>query len=256
MRSSAQGIGDLDTAKDRRSEAQTMMEGQADLNILAGTEIFRSLPAEAIEEVRRMAVRKRVAKRTVLYHQGDDADTFYVVIVGRLRANQTAPDGTQIALRYLGPGELAGYAALASIPTYPGTVTAIEDTHLFSWSTHVIRQLMGKHAQIAMNAVAVLGTRYQETQTRLRELSTETVERRIAHTLTRLAKQAGRRTAQGIEICFPLSRQDFAELASTTLHTVSRTLSAWEKDGVVSSTHRYIVIHRPDILEQITEELP
>jgi hypothetical protein len=32
---------------------------------------------------------------------------------------------------------------------------------------------------------------------------------------------------------------------------VSRTLSAWEKDGIVSSAHRYIVIHRPDLLEQI-----
>ncbi len=151
---------------------------------------------------------------------------------------------------------LAGYAALAGIPVYPGTVTAVEDTHLFSWSTHTIRELMGKHAQIAINALAVLGTRYQETQTRLRELSTETVERRIAHTLMRLAKQAGRRTAQGIEICFPLSRQDFAELAGTTLHTVSRTLSAWEKDGIVSSTHRYIVIHQPEFLEQLREDTP
>ncbi|MFC3206543.1 Crp/Fnr family transcriptional regulator [Aquamicrobium soli] len=231
-----------------------MVGGQADLNILAATEIFRFLPVETVEEARSLAVRKRIAKRTVLYHQGDAADTFYVVIVGRLRAIQTAPDGSQIALRYLGPGELAGYAALSGIPTYPGTVTAVEDTHLFSWSAHTIRQLMGKHAQIAINALAVLGTRYQETQTRLRELSTETVERRIAHTLMRLAQQAGRRTAQGIEICFPLSRQDFAELAGTTLHTVSRTLSAWEKDGIVSSTHRYIVIHRPDVLEQLRED--
>ena len=230
-----------------------MMEGQADLNILAGTEIFRSLPVEAIDEIRRLAVRKRVAKRKVLYHQGDPVDSFYVVIVGRLRAVQTAQDGAQIALRYLGPGELAGYAALAGIETYPGTVVAVDDTHLFSWSTSTIRQLMAKYPPISVNAVAVIATRYQETQTRLRELSTDTVERRIAHTLTRLAQQAGRRTAEGIEICFPLSRQDFAELAGTTLHTVSRTLSAWEKEGIVSSRHRYIVIHRPEILAQIKE---
>lgn len=230
-----------------------MVDGQTDLNILAGTEIFRSLPTDVLDEVRREASRRRVAKKEVLYHQGDSATSFYVVIVGRLRATQTTPDGVQIALRYLGPGEIAGYAALAGILVYPGTVTAVDDTHLFIWPTNAIRQLMGKHAQIAMNAVAVLGARYQETQTRLRELITETVERRIAHTLTRLARQAGRRTAQGIEISFPLSRQDLAELAGTTLHTVSRTLSAWEKDGIVSSAHRYVVIRRPDALAQIKE---
>lgn len=230
-----------------------MADGQTDLNILAGTEIFRSLPAEVLEEVRQAAARKRVAKREVLYHQGDAADTFYVVVVGRLRATQTTPDGAQIALRYLGPGELAGYASLAGIPAYPGTVAAVDDTHLFAWPAGVIRQLMARHAQIAMNAVAVLGTRYQETQTRLRELSTETVERRIAHTLTRLAHQAGRRTAEGIEISFPLSRQDLAELAGTTLHTVSRTLSGWEKDGIVSSAHRYVVIRQPRALAELDE---
>lgn len=229
------------------------MDGQTDLNILANIEIFRSLPSEILDEVRRTGFRKRVAKKEVLYHQGDEAVNFYVVVAGRLRATQTTAEGNQITLRYLGPGEMAGYAALADISTYPGTVIAVDNTHLFAWSLGAVRELMSTHVQIAMNAIAVLGTRYQETQIRLRELSTETVERRIAHTLLRLAHQAGRRTSQGVEICFPLSRQDLAELAGTTLHTVSRTLSAWEKDNIVSSFHRHITVCRPDALAVIKE---
>lgn len=232
------------------------MSGQTDLNILASTEIFRSLPNDTLEEVRLTAFRKRVAKKEVLYHQGDEATNFYVVVVGRLRATQTTAEGSQVALRYLGPGEMAGYAALAGIPAYPGTVVAVHDTHLFAWPVSAIRQLMTKYAQIAMNAVAVLGSRYQEMQSRLRELSTETVERRIAHTLLRLARQAGRRTSQGIEISFPMSRQDLAELAGTTLHTVSRTLSAWEKEGIVLSAHRHIIVCRHEALAAITEAAP
>jgi CRP-like cAMP-binding protein len=228
-----------------------MTDNKTDIGILAGTEIFRSLPDEALDEVRRTAARKRLARKETLYEQGDAALNFYVVVVGRLRATQTTEEGNQVALRYLGPGELAGYAALAGIPDYPGTVVAVEDTHLFVWPTGVMRELMGKHAKIATNAVAVLGARYRETQIRLRELSTETVERRIAHALLRLARQAGRRTPQGTEICFPLSRQDIAELAGTTLHTVSRTLSAWEKEGIVSSAHRHVVIRLPDALSGI-----
>jgi CRP-like cAMP-binding protein len=231
-----------------------MTDSRTDIGILAGTEIFRSLPGEALEEVRRAASRRRLARKETLYQQGDAALNFYVVVVGRLRATQTTEEGNQIALRYLGPGELAGYAALAGIPDYPGTVVAVEDTHLFVWPAGVVRELMGKHPQVAMNAVAVLGSRYQETQIRLRELSTETVERRIAHALLRLARQAGRRTAQGTEICFPLSRQDIAELAGTTLHTVSRTLSGWEKDGIVSSAHRHVVVCLPTALEGISQD--
>jgi len=113
---------------------------------------------------------------------------------------------------------------------------------------------MGKHPQIAINAVSVLGSRYQEAQIRLRELSSETVERRIAQTLLRLVRQAGRRTGQGTEICFPLSRQDIAELTGTTLHTVSRILSGWEKEGMVSSIHRHIIVCMPEALAAISED--
>ncbi|TAM96986.1 MAG: Crp/Fnr family transcriptional regulator [Rhizobiaceae bacterium] len=229
------------------------MNSRTDRSTLASAEIFRTLSSEALDEVRQSASRKRLARREVLYHQGDAALNLYVVVVGRLRATQTTEEGNQIALRYLGPGELAGYAVLAGIPRYPGTVVAVEDTHLFVWPANAMRQLMGRHAQIALNAVAVLGSRYQETQLRLRELSSETVEHRIAHALLRLANQAGRRTAQGTEICFPLSRQDIAELAGTTLHTVSRTLSAWEKEGIVLSAHRHVVVCRPEALAAVNE---
>ncbi len=230
-----------------------MKEFQTDRSILARTEIFRELPEEAIEEARRLAFRKRLDKRDVLYHQGDPSEHVYIVIVGRLRAAQTSADGTQVALRYLGPGEMTGYAAIAGLGEYPSTVAAVDDTHLFGWSGAQLLRLMRDHPQIAINSLAALGARYREAQIRLRELSTEPVEHRIAHTLQRLASQAGRRTAQGIEIRIPLSRQDLAELAGTTLHTVSRILSSWERDGIVASGHRQVLIRSIDALETVTE---
>jgi CRP-like cAMP-binding protein len=114
---------------------------------------------------------------------------------------------------------------------------------------------MRKHSSIALNAVALLGERYHEMQIRLRELSTEKVEQRIAHTIVRLSQQAGRRTARGIEIAIPLSRQDLAEMSGTTLHTVSRTLSAWEEQGIVSCGRRRVVVSDPQKLLSVTEEV-
>lgn len=55
-------------------------------------------------------------------------------------------------------------------------------------------------------------------------MSSEQVEQRVAHALLRLAKQAGVKVEHGIEIDFPISRQDVAEMTGTTLHTVSRIL--------------------------------
>ena len=229
------------------------MDRQTELGILAGAEIFRSVPSDALDEIRQAAFRKRYARGELVFHQGESVATFYVVAVGRLRVSQATADGTQVIMAYLGPGEMAGYAALSGGETYSGTVSAVDDSALIGWTRDAIQALMARHPKIAMNAVAILGNRYHETQVRLRELATESVEQRIAHAIERLAAQAGRRSAQGIEIAFPLTRQDLAELAATTLHTVSRTLSTWEKQGIVLSGRRRVVICRPDTLNAIAE---
>jgi CRP-like cAMP-binding protein len=72
----------------------------------------------------------------------------------------------------------------------------------------------------------------------------------------RLAQQAGRKVEQGVEIDFPISRQDIAEMTGTTLHTVSRTLSGWEQQGLVESGRQRIVLCDPHKLFQLAERAP
>jgi CRP-like cAMP-binding protein len=224
------------------------------LDILARTELFRGLGQPALTAARAVSFRKQLKTGEDLLVQGSPADSLFVVVVGRLRVTQTGAEGQQVIVRYLGSGELAGYATLSGGGTHPGTATAVDDTHVIGWTAAAVRKLLSDHPAIAANALAVIGSRYRETQLRLREVATERVEQRIAHTILRLADQAGRRTANGIEITFPVSRQDLAEMCGTTLHTVSRTLSEWEDQGVVESGRRRVIVSRPDQLAAIANE--
>ena len=78
--------------------------------------------------------------------------------------------------------------------------------------------------------------------TRIVEMATQHVEQRIARALLRLINQSGERTENGIEINFPITRQDVSQMTGTTLHTVSRLLSSWEKDGLVLSKRKKIIV--------------
>ncbi len=104
---------------------------------------------------------------------------------------------------------------------------------------------MERHTRIAANAVEVVGTRTEEMLHRLQEFATEPVERRIAWALLRLCEQAGRQVGTGVEIGFPLSRQDITEMTGTTLYTVSRTLREWERQGMVVSGRQRVVVRGP-----------
>jgi CRP-like cAMP-binding protein len=87
-------------------------------------------------------------------------------------------------------------------------------------------------------------------------MSTEQVERRIAHALLRLAEQSGRLVDTGILIGFPISRQDVAEMTGATLHTVSRVMSSWEEKGLVESGRQRITITDPTRLLRLADGSP
>jgi CRP/FNR family transcriptional regulator, nitrogen oxide reductase regulator len=230
-----------------------MMHRRTDLAILAGSELLRGASRAAIEEAQVAAIRRSFAGGEAIFRQDDPASVFYVVVAGRVRVTQTTPDGRQITIRYVGPGETAGYDVLTGAPVHPSTATAIDETHVLGWQREVFRSLMSKHPEVALTVVGVIGERLRQMQTRVRELSTENVERRLARTLLRLAEQAGRRTGEGVEIAFPLSRQDLAEMAGTTLHTASRTLSAWDERGMIDSGRRRVILRSPEDLKAVAE---
>jgi len=99
----------------------------------------------------------------------------------------------------------------------------------------------------------MVGSRLQDAHTRVVEMSTEQVDRRVAHALLKLVNQTGRRMDEGVLIDFPISRQDIAEMTGTTLHTVSRLLTAWEEQGLVKSGRQKVTVTEPHRLLMLAE---
>jgi CRP-like cAMP-binding protein len=106
---------------------------------------------------------------------------------------------------------------------------------------------------LSFDLMKLMTTYIQEMQERYRELATEKVERRIARALLRLAAQMGAKIEGGIELSF--TRQDLAEMSGTTLYTVSRVLSDWERQGLVEAGRERVVIRNPHGMVSIAEEL-
>jgi CRP-like cAMP-binding protein len=224
-------------------------------HLLTTIDLFDQLSVQDLDEIASTTTQRDYKKNAYLFHQGDPARRFYVLVKGKVKLTQLTEDGQQIILRYVSPGEaFAIIAVLRKIP-YPATAIAANQVSLLSWEDKEMLDLMQKHPQLAINSLAILANRIQEFQDRFREIATERVERRIARALLRLASQTGRKLEHGILIDISLTRQDLAEMTGTTLYTVSRTLSQWEKDGLVSSQREQVTILSPHKLVVIAEEM-
>ena len=231
------------------------MDIDARVSVLERSTLFGGLPRETLQAGAEAASEKKLDKGDALFRQGDDATTHYIVASGRLRLDQTTPDGKNIVLRFMGPGDLVGSVAVMRGIPYPATPTAVEETRALYWSHPRMMELIQAHPALAMKAMNMMGGRIEELQERLQQVATQQVERRIAATVLKIAGQSGRKTEAGVEIPFALSRQDLAEMTGTTLHTVSRTISAWIEEGIIEGRRSsHLVIKRPHRLVEISEQ--
>jgi CRP-like cAMP-binding protein len=224
-----------------------------DRSLVANFSMFAGLAPADQDELLREARSIRYPKGTPVFEQGAEADRFFVLLHGHLRVEKTTPSGLQTVVRYVSAGELFGVAQAMNLTHYPATAVAAVDSVALAWSSSSWGRLIVKYPSLASSALQTVGSRLHDTQARVIEISNEQVEQRVAHALLRLSKQAGRKVEAGIEIDFPISRQDIAEMTGTTLHTVSRILSAWEAQGLVEGGRQRIVLRDPHRLHALAE---
>jgi CRP-like cAMP-binding protein len=213
-----------------------------DRSLIQTLPAFSGMSDAELDNVIAHAKAQRISKGSAVFQQGEIAKHFFVLLHGRLKAVKVTPLGQQMIVRFVNPGEIYGIAKALRREDYPASAIAVVDSVTLVWPTEVWDSFIAAHPAFAANVMGMMGQTLQEAHTRLKELSTEEVELRVAHTLLRLVDQSGRKIEDGILVDFPITQQDIAEASGTTLHSVSRVLSAWEQAGLVRVERRRIVV--------------
>lgn len=225
-----------------------------DHSLIADFALFEGFSVEQRRGVLKGARAVRYPANQNVFEQDSAAHSFFFLLNGHLRVSRMTPDGRQVVVRYVNPGDLFGIAKAVGRTTYPATATAAVDSIALVWPTSSWTTLVDQYPVFAANAMLSLGNRLQEAHGKVVEFATQTADRRIANVLLDLVQKAGRESTMGMEINFPLSRQDVAEMTGTTLHTVTRILSAWEEQGLVKSGRRKIAVRDAAALREIAEK--
>lgn len=217
--------------------------------------LFHDLPPGILEAAAACFMPRWVQTGEFIFIAGQPAASVSLLAEGRVKVVQETEEGREVILRLIQPGELFGGAGGWGESTYPATAIALQDSVVLQLPAADFARMVACHPPFAAAVIRDLGARLREAEARIRELQTERAERRIARTLLRLANKTGVRTANGVELNLSLSRQDLAELAGTNLSTASRTLSAWDRAGLIRAQRGRIVILSPHRLVALAEDL-
>ena len=224
--------------------------------ILANCFLFNGLDEDGLTAVCQLAKIRKVNTGEFFFHEGEPAESFFILRSGMVRLLQTTAEGKQVIMNLCGPGDgMSIVVALEEDAVTPVSAEAIKEASAYVWDKATIRQLMEMYSIVAINGMRMLADRLQRVQNHYCELATERVEQRVARTLLRLAEQGGVETDTGIKIDMPLTRQDIAQMTGTTLYTVSRILSKWEQIGLVNTGRGKVEIALLQKMEFVAESI-
>lgn len=229
---------------------------QLDISLLRPIAHFAGLPDEDLRAVLDQARPCRFDTGLDIFTEGDPARRFYLLLDGHIRVVRSNEDGEEIIVLHIHSGGMFGIAPALGRQTYPATARAAGEVCALSWPVSAWPGLVAAYPGFAQSTYGTVGERVAEMNARIMELATKQVEERVACALLRMVSQSGKQAPHGIRIGFPVTRQNIADMTGSTLHTVSRLLSAWDKAGVIQSARREIVVTDAPALMQLAGQAP
>lgn len=215
--------------------------------------IFSGLTETELTFLAQRTVPRHYPAGTIVFNEGDPCSGLYVVESGHIRIFKTSAGGREQVLSIDGPGSSVAELPVFDGGNYPASVAAVDDATLLFVSKQDFQALCLAHPQVALKVLRVVGARLRKLVGIIEELSFTTVRHRLAAFLLRLAKE-GKRTAAGIEVSLPASKQELAAQIGTVRELVSRNLSRFQAEGLLEFDGRSVVIRDLKALEAELQE--
>jgi CRP/FNR family transcriptional regulator len=209
---------------------------------LSRVPIFSSLTETELSFLTQRAVPRSYSAGETVFSEGQPCTGLYVVETGHVRIFKSSAGGREQVLSIDGPGSSVAELPVFDGGNYPASVAAIDDATLLFVSKQDFQALCLAHPEVALKVLRVVGARLRRLVGIIEELSFTTVRHRLAAFLVRLARTAGKRTPDGVEIMLPVNNQELASQIGTVRELVSRNLSRFQAEGLLKVEGRSVVI--------------
>ncbi len=179
---------------------------------------------------------------------GSNCDFFGVVGTGFVKMTRTTPQGAEMAVELLGPGQCFGLLAALEGRDYPLSSVGVTNCWYLKVPIRVLQELYKHNLQLRDYILRTLSPRLVRAHEMMARMSSGRVEQRVAAVLLLLSESYGVESNGFVKLSVPLTRQDIAEMAGTTVETCIRIMSKWQKSEIVSTDHQVITINKIDAL--------
>lgn len=215
--------------------------------------IFACLSEADRHELAQHAVEIPIHKGQFIFREGDPAEWFHMVTQGNVKCVKSSPEGREVTLKVLMPGDLfcCEASALAG-ESHPGCAQAMGEGTIVKIHRKVMLEIIQRNPEAAVNIINYLSLRLRESQDNAKSFALDRAEKRLATILLNLARRTGISDSSGTRLSVRLTHQDLADMAGLTKETTSRILGRLKKERVLSRPGKQIVIQDIQRLQEMS----
>jgi CRP/FNR family cyclic AMP-dependent transcriptional regulator len=215
--------------------------------------LFAELDDRELASIAGVAKTRRYAKDDVIFHADESGDVFCVIREGKVKITMISPEGKEIILSMMGPGDFFGEMALIEDEPRSATVVAIEPLEVVTiWRSDFL-EILRDNFSITRKILAELSRRVRRMSMRIESLATMDVYGRLARFFLDLAQQQGKALDNGYVAVTRPTHQAIANMIGTSRETVSRLMHDLMRQNLLLSEGKTVYLSK-DALEQFRAE--
>lgn len=212
--------------------------------------LFEELAADDLQFLEQRSRMKTFVRNSAIYLPRDMAESVLVVASGRIRLFSVTPDGKEVLLAFVEPGELFGELALIGSEVREEFAQAAAQSTVVAIPKDAIETVLLRNARLSMSVTRYVGLRRRSLERRLKNLMFRSNRERLLGLLRELLEQYGRPIVEGILIDIRLSHQDLASLIGITRESVTLTLGELQNERIISiGRQRIVVLDRQRLIQ-------
>jgi CRP/FNR family transcriptional regulator len=220
-------------------------------------EILRSFSSVELERIQKHSSHQIFKSGEALFQEGKPLQNIFFIMKGNVKFCKKEPNGKEITFSLLGEGDIFELMMSDQIENHLFSAYALSETVALKVSPSDFRKYFMGNTGFANRVL------YQKIRTikRLffsRLAAGEPVEVRMACLLLDILQRPGMAGQEGkmVRLDIPLTRRDIAQIVNTSVETSIRVIRKWIKRGLVTMTHRHLIIQDINAFKKITAKLP
>lgn len=212
------------------------------VSVLRGSTLLNTVTDDDLVALSRVSHLAFADRGEILWLHGNQVEFIGIAGVGFIKMVKPTPGGTELTHEIMGPGQVFGMLGMLDGTGCPLSARAVTPLWYLKVPKREFQPIYERTPALKDHVIRRTTLRLRHVHEMLARLSTGTVGSRIATILLTLAESYGLESKEGVTIRVPLTRQDIAEMAGTTVESTIRVMSKWQKAGLICTQSRLITI--------------